>query len=181
VECVRMLLDCGAVFRDADFQPEAPMPFVCANMLSGAGYAPPPLGGPSGSAPRRVPRGAYLDILSLLLERGTFCEGLEDKELVRRTLATLRDVEPPPDPAAVAAAARARPSTAEAEAAAEGMDVIEAAKAAGMATPAALAPAPTDPSAEIEDECAVDVARRAFARGIEMALEAEEGAAVKLS
>ena len=169
------------------------MPFVCANMLSGAGYAPPPLGGPSGSAPRRVPRGAYLDILSLLLERGTFCEGLEDKELVRRTLATLRDVEPPPDPAAVAAAARARPSTAEAEAAAEakaaaeaeaaaeGMDVIEAAKAAGVATPAALAPAPTDPSAEIEDECAVDVARRAFARGIEMALEAEEGAAVKLS
>ena len=36
-ECVKLLLDKGAVFRDSDWQ-SPPRPFVCTSMLTGAGY-----------------------------------------------------------------------------------------------------------------------------------------------
>ena len=86
IECVRMLLDCGAIFRDSDWNPEAPRPFVCNSVLSGAGYAPPPAGSPSSSAPKtRVPREVYIEILDLLLGRAAFCEGDADRELLKRT------------------------------------------------------------------------------------------------
>ena len=37
IECVKLLLDHGAIFRDADWQ-TPPRPFVCTSMLTGTGY-----------------------------------------------------------------------------------------------------------------------------------------------
>ena len=87
------------------------MPFVCASMLSGAGYALPPPGAPSGSVLHKVPREVYLEILDELLANATFCEGVADIELLERTKATLLEEPPPLDlPAAAAHGSAAAPS-----------------------------------------------------------------------
>ena len=86
------------------------MPFVCASMLSGAGYAPPPLGAPSGSVLHKVPREVYLEILDELLANATFCEGVADIELLERTKATMLEEPPPLDLPAAAHGSAAAPS-----------------------------------------------------------------------
>ena len=86
------------------------MPFVCASMLSGAGYAPPPLGAPSGSVLHKVPREVYLEILDELLANATFCEGVADIELLERTKATMLEEPPPLDLPAAAHESAAAPS-----------------------------------------------------------------------
>ena len=102
VECVELLLKHGAIFRDKDWQP-TPRPFVCASMLTGAGYYDVGGGGPKGvlyfqssSLPkRRVARETYVHIIDCLLEQATFCEG-EDREMLNNTRFALLNVDPPP-------------------------------------------------------------------------------------
>jgi hypothetical protein len=101
VECVEVLLKHRAIFRDKDWQ-STPRPFVCASMLTGAGYydGGKPPGGilhfQSSSLPkRRVARETYVYIIDRLLEEATFCEP-GDREMLCNTRFAMLNVDPPP-------------------------------------------------------------------------------------
>lgn len=101
VECVQLLIKHGAVFRDADWQ-SPPRPFVCASMLTGAGYFDGG-GAPRGilffqsaSLPkRRIARDTYIFIIDLLLAQATFCEDNADREMLGNTRFAMLNVDPP--------------------------------------------------------------------------------------
>lgn len=92
VDCVRLLLDAGAIFRDADFalaseSGQPGNPHVCAGILAGSGITEAPVGQASGSSAAAVPRDAYAEILDLLTAHATFANGQADRDLVVRTRA----------------------------------------------------------------------------------------------
>ena len=117
--CVALLLDAGAIFRDACWKPgSTPTPYVCSTMLANAGYSPPAEGEAAGSSPpSRVPREAYVEILSMLLDRADFCEGqvhtardpMEPKRALTRLHAPSRALTRPHAPSRAPARLAASP------------------------------------------------------------------------
>ena len=139
-ECVMHLLDAGAIFRDADWHIDGHKPYVCATMLSNAGYTLPPVGQAAGSAERsRVPRETFVQIIDMLLAPSTsFCGGQGDIDLLTETKEFMNSVEPPAEGAVEAAGVTAEeglavvagapvpaPAPAAGGAAAEGADGAE--------------------------------------------------------
>ena len=96
-ECVRLLLDAGAIFRDSNWSPNGHQPYVCASMLAGAGYTAPPEGSDAGGSATqsRVPREIYIQIIDMLLDPSTsFCNGQADRDLLTKTKETMEGDEP---------------------------------------------------------------------------------------